>query len=325
MPRLILLLIPAFAATISAPPKSPAQSIKLVTWYGHGEIPFPENKEWQLESLTVYDKGERPVATFKDEAKFLTVSLLLFNGYPDTPTAEGCRNDALNGILKKQAAIISEQKRGEISDGHGGKYATASHHSKLQGSAYNHDVFVFAGNASTCAELHVSTAVRSSDEDARLQAAIDLFRPDLAYEPNSFDHFMIANLLYKADPMQAAPYYKSALEAMPSNDPVFVMPRRVATDNLVMALGMNGDLNASRAVAQHAIEVDPDYPLNYFNLACADAEEGNAIAARQHLEQAFARKTNTIPGEHLPDPVKDDSISKLRSDKSFWAFVQTLK
>ena len=100
--------------------------------------------------------------------------------------------------------------------------------------------------------------------------------------------------------------------------------RRFVTDKLVMSLGMGGDLKNSRAVAMQAIEQDPDYPLNYYNLACADAEEGNAAAARTHLEQAFARKANTLPGESLPDPGKDDSLLKLKSNQAFWTYVQTL-
>ncbi|HEX6770506.1 MAG TPA: hypothetical protein VF126_00675 [Acidobacteriaceae bacterium] len=44
-----------------------------------------------------------------------------------------------------------------------------------------------------------------------------------------------------------------------------------------------------------------------------------------HLQQAFDRKANVIPGESLPDPTQDDSIQKLRGDKAFWAFVEDLQ
>jgi hypothetical protein len=42
------------------------------------------------------------------------------------------------------------------------------------------------------------------------------------------------------------------------------------------------------------------------------------------LQQAFDRRANVISGEKMPDPMKDDSILKLRNDKAFWAFVMTL-
>ena len=69
---------------------------------------------------------------------------------------------------------------------------------------------------------------------------------------------------------------------------------------------MPGDLARSRALANRAIQADPDYPLNYYNLACADAEEGK----------------NTLPGESMPDPTQDDSIMKLKPDRAFWSFVE---
>jgi hypothetical protein len=91
-----------------------------------------------------------------------------------------------------------------------------------------------------------------------------------------------------------------------------------------MSLGMSGDLKNSRAVAEMAIAADPDYPLNYYNLACADAEEGKASDAKIHLQQAFDRRANVLKGESMPDPSKDDSFLKLKKNKEFWAFVLAL-
>ena len=91
-----------------------------------------------------------------------------------------------------------------------------------------------------------------------------------------------------------------------------------------MSLGMSGDIKDSRAVAGKAIATDPDYPLNYYNLACADAEQGDATAAKLHLQQAFDRQANVLKGESMPDPTKDDSILKLKKNEAFWAFVLTL-
>ena len=90
-------------------------------------------------------------------------------------------------------------------------------------------------------------------------------------------------------------------------------------------MGISGDVDGARRVFQDAIKTDPDYPLYYYNLACADAEQGKAKDAKVHLQQAFDRKANILPGEHMPDPTTDDSIAKLKKDKEFWAFVETLK
>ena len=95
---------------------------------------------------------------------------------------------------------------------------------------------------------------------------------------------------------------------------------------IALSYGISGHIKQSRAVNDEAVsKVDPDYPLYYYNLACADAEQGHPADAKLHLQQAFDRKANTIPGEHLPEPTKDDSILKLKKNKEFWAFVETLK
>jgi tetratricopeptide (TPR) repeat protein len=184
-------------------------------------------------------------------------------------------------------------------------------------------LFGFAGNSKTCAEIHISGVAGTPAENTAMDAILAGFHPDLTYQPDTEDYFLLASLLFKNSPGLAAPYYKSSLDAMP-NDPKFLAPRRIATDQLVMSLGMSGDLKDSRAVAKMAIASDPDYPLNYYNLACADAEQGNTTDAKVHLQQAFDRRVNVLKGESMPDPTKDDSILKLKKDKAFWSFVLAL-
>lgn len=193
----------------------------------------------------------------------------------------------------------------------------------VQGGRHQHNLFGFAGNAKTCAEIHISSTVETPAEEEAMKAVLADFHPDLSYQPTAMDYFRVASVLFKNSPGLAAPYYKSSLDAMPS-DASYLTPRRVATDQLVMSLGMSGDINDSRAVAEKAIAADPGYPINYYNLACADAEQGNASGAKMHLQQAFDRRANVLKGESMPDPTKDDSILKLRKDKAFWAFVLTL-
>jgi hypothetical protein len=312
-------------------PIAPAQSptakkpITLVTWFGPGAIVIPNGPDWKLELINVYDKGTRPVFQLSNARTSVTASFILFENNSGQPNAQGCRKDAIDPILENQGKLISERVDGESKDPAGNSLAMTSYMTAIGDTkAKQHSIFAFAGDAKTCAEIHVSTLAGTPNEESNLKLAIAEFNPKLGYQPTAQDYFLIATLLYKNSPALAAPYYKSSLDNLPPG-PESLTPRRVITDQLVMSLGMTGDIKTSRAVAQHAIEVDPDYPLNYYNLACADAEEGKATDAKLHLRQAFDRKANTIPGEHLPDPTKDDSILKLKNDKSFWAFVQTLK
>ena len=100
--------------------------------------------------------------------------------------------------------------------------------------------------------------------------------------------------------------------------------RRVATDQAGMAYGISGDTAKARSIFESAIAKDPNYPMYYYNLACADAQEKKLADARIHLQQAFARKGNMLPGEVFPDPSKDDSFLPYRNDKDFWKFVESL-
>ncbi len=303
-----------------------AKPLMLVTWFGPGAIALPVGPDWQPQMLTVYDKGTRPVAQLEKKDTGLTVSFIVFENLSGKPLAEGCRDDAINPIVDREAKLISKRVDGTTKSTTGEALATTSYliDMSLAGSQHHQrNLFGFAGNAKTCAEIHISSAIETPAEEEAMKSVLADFHPELTYQPTAIDYFKLASALFKNSPGLAAPYYKASLDAMPS-DASFLTARRVATDQLVMSLGMSGDLKNSRAVAELAVAADPDYPINYYNLACSDAEQGNATGAKLHLQQAFDRRANVLKGEKMPDPAKDDSIVKLKKDKEFWAFVSTL-
>ena len=156
-------------------------------------------------------------------------------------------------------------------------------------------------------------------------------RLDPQYGPTFRDAFVYAQLLYEAKQYEAAgPVYEIALSRL---SPEAVAggafrnektARRVLTDQAGMSYGLSGNLDRAKQIYEQAINADPDYPNYYYNLACADAEAGKLADARQHLEEAFARKQNVIEGERLPDPSTDDSFTRYRNNKEFWSFVTDL-
>jgi len=314
-----------YCGNVFAQPVAASKPLMLVTWFGAGTITLPTGHDWKPEMLTVYDKGSRPVAQFSKAGTGLTASFILFENLSGTPSAKGCRDDAINPILEHDAKLISKRVDGEMKTIGGEVLATTSYlvDMNLSGGHHQHNLFGFAGNAKTCAEIHVSSVRETPPEEDTMKAVLAEFQPDLSYRPNAVDYFRLASLLFKNSPGLAAPYYKSSLDAMPDGAS-YVTTRRVTTDQLVMSLGMSGDVKDSRVVAEKAITADPDYPINYYNLACSDAEQGNATDAKTHLQQAFDRRANVLKGESMPDPTKDDSILKLKRDKAFWAFVLTL-
>ena len=87
---------------------------------------------------------------------------------------------------------------------------------------------------------------------------------------------------------------------------------------------MTGSPFTRTLVNEAAIAKDPEYPMYYFNLSCADAEAGDPGAARTHLQQAFDRRPHTLESETFPDPTTDDSLQKLRKDEAFWSLAQQI-
>jgi predicted Zn-dependent protease len=92
---------------------------------------------------------------------------------------------------------------------------------------------------------------------------------------------------------------------------------RILTDQLVMAYGITGDLKKVRSLLAEAIQQDPDYPLNYYNLACAFAGEGNKSKMLENLSLAFQHRDHVLKGEQMPDPRTDDSFQNYVHDEDF--------
>lgn len=322
--RVSSVLAQACLIALQAFPQTPApvdRPAVVITWFGPGALRFPDPQTFKLESANVYDNGQRPVVTTSNEKTHVTASFIVFENQSGKPTAEGCQADVIDPLVKRPTAPISDRVDATHKATDGTIYPTTAYTLAIPNTtAKQRNLFVFAGDAKTCAEEHISIVATGSEAEASLQAALAEFHPMLGYSPQFLDFFYLATLLFHESPGAAAPYYKEALDRTDQ------LPwRRVITDQLVMSLGMSGDLKNSRGVAEMAIKTDPDYPINYYNLACADAEQGKAADAQLHLQQAFNRKANTLPGEHMPDPTTDDSILKLKKDKEFWAFIQTLK
>lgn len=317
-------------AQMASPAASPATSaprgrLLLVTWYGPGSIALPQGAEWKPELLTLYDTGKRPVAQFSNEQTRVGMTFLLFENKSGTPTAQGCREDAIEPIVKKYGKVIYKRSDKSTKREDGVEVATTAYTLDTGDAKTPHQrhLFAFAGNATTCAEAHLSSDVDTPEEAEAMQKSLVEFRPDVAYEPKAIDYFQIAQLLFNGSPGFATPYYKAALDGMTA-DASYTTPRRITTDHLVMALDTSGDIKGGRAIAENGVAADPDYPINYFNLARADAEDGDAVNAKKHLQEAFDRRKNVLAGEKMPDASADSWISKLKDDKGFWEFVKSL-
>jgi tetratricopeptide (TPR) repeat protein len=244
--------------------------------------------------------------------------------WPEKPhlTSETCRDEMLES--EGEASLAAVKGKLAMKSASGADVALAL---MIPKSGDSSSVRAFVANGDLCADLAFSVHQPITQKMVPMQQVKDILatlRFDPQAKPTFRDAFAYATVEWDKQQIKgAAVAYKSALALVDTSDDPLKW-RRVTTDQFSMALGMSGDIQQSRAVNEAAIQRDPDYPIYYYDLACADAEQGNASGARAHLQQAFARKSHTLPGETMPDPAQDDSILKLKSDVEFWKFVQTL-
>ncbi len=186
----------------------------------------------------------------------------------------------------------------------------------------------FVATGDVCGDLDFYSASPIGSRDADLQRIFASYLLDTNYVPTPGDIFLYAETLFRKQMFkEAAPYYESALAKLRDNFAPFpsaMVARRVMTDQSGISYGLSGDIPKARAIFQKALAGDPNYPMYYYNLACADAQEQKLADARVHLQAAFVRKANLMPGERIPDPTKDDSFLPYRADRDFWAFLERL-
>jgi hypothetical protein len=307
-----------------------AKPINLVRPKGTGRMIYRADPAWTIKGLGMLDEGTRPVLEMVNRDPKMNLSYLMFENDTGKHDSVSCRKAVVEPILARMGEIMSiKNKRQETYTTKSGKVLTT--YSFLMSTLGDvkidqQNLYGFYGDASTCFEVHVSKIAYEPADAKVLEAELDRFEFEAGYRPTTMDYFQHGEILFRAQkrPGAAAYYYRAALDSVPVEgmDARQVTQRRVLTDQLVMSYGMTEQFKKSRDLATEAIKLDPEYPLNYYNLACADAEQGHAADAKVHLQQAFDRKANTLPGETMPDPTHDESFQKLKKNKEFWEFVQ---
>lgn len=315
-------------SAIAACAQQPA-TFSFVAPNGNGRVVLPPSQEWQPQNIILLDDGTRPVVTFKNRVSGIDLSVILFANHTGAPTSESCRDAVMRPILANLAnsATVKNVAKEMRPQAKGPALAMQSYFIEKVGDTplRQQNLFGFYGDQSVCAEIHISKPVYISADAPQFERTLKLIRFDPGYEPTSRDYSMIGAIFFASAQSYAAAavYYQHALNTLGSS-PSDLNTRRFLVDQLSMSYGLSGDMTRSRKVNEDAAARDPDYPIYYYDLACVDAEKGNADAARAHLQQAFDRRRNVLPGETFPDPATDDSFAKLKDDKSFSDFITQL-
>jgi predicted Zn-dependent protease len=128
---------------------------------------------------------------------------------------------------------------------------------------------------------------------------------------NVYAHVYLGQTFFKEEKYaEAIGPYETARTLEKSGTQLSSDQHRILVDQLVMAYGISGQLKKAHTLLDEAISQDTEYPLNYYNLACAFAEEGNKDKMLANLKLAFQHKDHVLKGEQMPDPRSDSSFQK---------------
>jgi hypothetical protein len=291
----------------------------------------PGQLRWSAEGFKVIESSAKPGGNEigirgKDDSGRLVFLGFLFMFSEQAPlTSANCRD----GVIEPEKKVNPSLKilnTTEIAKASGPPLSMVTYTERDKSGKDAYSVRGFVAAADVCGDLEVYSSTPITPEDPDVKKIFSSYQLDEHYVSKLQDVFLYAQILYNAHMYKAAgPIYEIALAKVgeaPGNSKTMI---RVLTDQAGMSYGMSGDISKARALFEKGIAEDPDYPLYYYNLACADAEEKNLTGARKHLQEAFARKANVVPGEKMPNPSLDDSFVPYRHNKEFWAFIETLR
>jgi tetratricopeptide (TPR) repeat protein len=318
-----LILVLFFSAQAGAQSQASKSDFDLTLPYHSGQL------HWRAEGYEIVQASAKPKGqeigfrgvNDSNMRSFLTFLFLFPEKAP--MTSASCRDGIMDPAKAEDPSLKILQS----------KQITNSSNQKIEVVSYSYNsgrrytLRAFIAEADICGDMAFFSNAAMNPDDTDLKQILASFRFIPGYVAVFEDVFLYAQVLYRNNMFKdAGPIFERALEKLPaSNETSTQTFRRIATDNAGMAYGISGNIDKARSIFESAIKSDPEYALNYYNLACADAEEGKLAEARTHLEQAFQRKANMLPGESLPDPTKDDSFLPHRSNKDFWTFLQSLR
>ncbi len=238
-------------------------------------------------------------------------------------TSAKCRDGVL-GPEKKMNPTLKISEEFEDARSNGIPVAWVSYTAKADDGSTAYKLRGFVATGDVCGDLEIYSKSPIKPDEGAVKAIRSTYQLDAQYEPNFNDVFVYAQVLYNQHQYKAAaPMFELALAKLPTaGDSNNKTVQRILTDQAGMSYGMSGDLKKARTLFESVIAADPEYPIYYYNLACADAEEKKLADAKIHLQEAFARKAYMIPGEPMPVPTADNSFQPYQSDKEFWTFLE---
>lgn len=175
-------------------------------------------------------------------------------------------------------------------------------------------------------DVHLSKSSYQAGTSDPMASTLKSVRINRSYTPTVLDRIAFGDMFFRQkDYGKAALHYEKALDLEQKNPTLHRTRWIILVDQLGMSYGISGELANSERLYKWAITKEPEYPMFYYNLACAFAEMGKPDEALRNLRMANKFKNNMIPGETLPDPRTDSSFRECLNDKQFKAELDTMK
>ncbi len=186
-------------------------------------------------------------------------------------------------------------------------------------------VHAYLGARDLCAEIHLSKIQFVSEEQKMFDDVLTTVRllPAESVTANQ-GHDLKSQYVTEGSRFYlqhnysaAAERYQKALDLEKQDPTLSKSSFRVLVDNLSMSYGIGGKLSDAKKTLEYGITQDAEYPMFFYLLACTYGEMGKMDESLEQLRLAYKFKANVIPGESVPDPLKDDSFRNFVKDKKF--------
>jgi tetratricopeptide (TPR) repeat protein len=184
-----------------------------------------------------------------------------------------------------------------------------------------HSLNAYLSNEDYWIDVHISKT-QYKESDTKL---FDAIVNSLKFEEVTVDDipatFLSASMaFYSQDYPNAIIGYERIIQKLNTD-----LAWHVTVDNLGMAYGITGYFSNAKRIFEYGISRDPEYPLFYYNLACACAETSDLDNMLKNLEEAFKRKANVNKGEKFPNPRKDSSFKNYLKNEQFKQLLKKYK
>jgi len=174
--------------------------------------------------------------------------------------------------------------------------------------------------------IHLSKIRFVSGEEGLFNQILTAVRLNESYNPTASDLLEFGNLsLFRKDFGGAISYYWRALNLDGHRKSLGRKGWIFLVDQLGMSYGLSGDYLKAKETYEWAISQEPEYPMFFYNLACAYAEMNEMDEALRNLRLAYKYKGKVLPGQKFPDPRSDSSFKKYRNNKIFMAELRKME